>query len=115
MNDMAKVRSTAPLTYEEMEDQRDSLDARLASILASDEDVMPLATVKRLSEGENPVLVWREHRGMSLPELAAAADLSNGDIAALEMGGVEPGLRAMARIAAALRVDIDDLVPWAQD
>jgi DNA-binding XRE family transcriptional regulator len=37
------------------------------------------------------------------------------DLEAIEAGRSDPGLRVMAPIARALRIDLDDLVPPSQD
>jgi DNA-binding XRE family transcriptional regulator len=98
-----------------MEDQRDAVAAMLARVETANEERLPWAMVKRLSAGENPVLVWREHRGMTREALAAASAVPESVIAAVEAGACEPALRPMVALARALRADLDDLVPWAQE
>jgi DNA-binding XRE family transcriptional regulator len=100
---------------EDLEEQVDALVARLARIETANDEFISWDMHKRLSAGESAVKVWREHRGMSPTELAAAAGLSEEQLAALEAGDLEPGLRVVARLAHALRLDIDDLVPAEQD
>ncbi len=108
-------RSNRPAReVEELEDQVDALAARLARIETANDEFIPWDMHKRLSTGESPIKVWREHRGMSAADLAAASGVSAGQLATLEAGTSEPGLRLMARIARALRVDVDDLVPAEQ-
>jgi DNA-binding XRE family transcriptional regulator len=116
MNDQVDYPSNVPpLTYDEMEDQRDTADALLAHVLSLRGENVPVAMVRRMSDGESPVRVWREHRGMTVASLAAAAALGESDLAAVERGTVELGLSVVARIAKALGVEVDELVPWPQD
>lgn len=84
--------------------------------LATGEDEMvPAAIVDRLLAGEHPVRVWRDHRCMSARDLADAALISPSYLSQIETGRREGTLETMARIARALRIDLDDLVRDAED
>jgi DNA-binding XRE family transcriptional regulator len=100
---------------EEMEDQRDALDAMIARLLTLNEETVPWSLVKRISEGEHPIRVWREYRGLPLVDLALQMGVNEAQLLDFEEGRAEPGLQLAARIARALRVDLDDLVPASQD
>ena len=100
---------------EEQEDELDAVLARLARVEQANEETVPFEVVRRLSDGEVPVTVWREHRGLSQMELAAAASVPRGVLEAVEGGKEDVPLRTMYAIARALRIDLDDLVPWPQD
>ena len=65
---------------------------------------------RRLLDGESPVKVWREKRGLSQRELAAAAGVGAGYLAEIETGRKPGSVRALARLARALRVQMEDLV-----
>jgi len=52
----------------------------------------------------------REKRGLSQEELAAAAHISRGYLARLEIGRHDPTVGTLERIARALRVKIGDLL-----
>ncbi len=69
--------------------------------------------VVRLMDGEAPVRVFRNERGLSAEQLAAAAGLAVADLLAIEAGGT---LEDSARdhLAAALSVTPDMLTPWSQ-
>ncbi|MBV9811391.1 MAG: helix-turn-helix transcriptional regulator [Acetobacteraceae bacterium] len=112
---MSGSSNSVALELEQMEDLRDAAEARLAIIDSLGEEAVPMAMVKRLSEGQNPVVVWREHRDLERDELADLAKIPVSDLAEIEVGGGDPGIRVMARIAAALRVELEDLLPWPQD
>ena len=99
---------------EEMEDQRDALGAMLARIRAANQESLPWALAKRLSAGEPPLRVWREHRGLDLATLSAQSSVAPAIITAIEQGA-EPGLRDAAALARTLGLDAEDLLPWRQD
>ena len=100
---------------EHLEYENDVLAARLAAYETANQEYVPGEMIRRMSDGESPTRVWREHRGLEAANLARSAGLTEQDLARLEAGAWEPGLRAMSRIARVLRVDVDDLVPWPQD
>lgn len=74
------------------------------------DELVPGEVVDRLLAGENPVKVWREHRGLTQAGLADQADLSQSYVAMIERGERTGRIDALRKIAAALRVDLDDLV-----
>ncbi|MCM2292758.1 helix-turn-helix domain-containing protein [Allorhizobium sp. BGMRC 0089] len=98
--------------YEQLIDQADIARAdRIAANLASGrEERVPAEVVQALISGENPVRVWRNHRGITARQLAEAAGLSAPYISEIESGKKEGSLSAMKSIAEALMVDLDDLV-----
>ena len=65
---------------------------------------------RRLLDGESPVKVWREKRGRSQRDLATAAGVSTGYLAEIETGRKPGSVAALARLAGALEVQIEDLV-----
>ncbi len=65
---------------------------------------------RRLLDGESPVKVWREKRGRSQRELAAAASVSAGYLAEIETARKPGSAAALARLAKALHVQIEDLI-----
>jgi len=65
---------------------------------------------RRLLEGESPVKVWREKRGHSQRELATAAGVSAGYLAEIETGRKPGSAAALAKLAQALQVQVEDLI-----
>ena len=65
---------------------------------------------RRLLDGESPVKVWREKRGRSQRELAAAAGVGAGYLAEIETGRKPGSVLALARLARALQVQMEDLI-----
>jgi predicted transcriptional regulator len=86
------------------------IDRFRAKLAAGEEELVPSAVVKRLLAGDNPVRVWREHRGLKAGELAGKSNLSQAYISQIEAGKREGSLGAMKAIAEALEITIDDLV-----
>lgn len=75
------------------------------------EEYVPHEIVKRLVEGEPALKVWREFRGLTQVELARMVGLSKMTISAIETGKRDTGSRNWRRLAEALSVDLDDLLP----
>ena len=73
-------------------------------------DCLPSELVDRMLAGESPVRIWREHRKTSGKDLAAAAGVAPGYLSEIENGKKPGSLDAMAKIAKALKVSMDDLV-----
>jgi DNA-binding XRE family transcriptional regulator len=87
----------------------DDLKARLVSENAL-VDYLPAELVERLIGGESPVRIWREHRGLSAQALARIAKLTPSYVSEIETGRKPGSLNAMAKIARALGVSLEDLV-----
>jgi hypothetical protein len=81
-----------------------------AALATGEEELIPAEFVNRLIEGESPVRVWREFRGLSAEEVAERVGIELPALAALE--GSEPleASDTLERIAGVLRVDLEDLV-----
>ena len=64
--------------------------------------------INRLLAGESPVLVWREHRGLTGTELAAGTQLTIAMIRDLETGALPLSIELSNRISPTLGVDPTD-------
>jgi DNA-binding Xre family transcriptional regulator len=80
-----------------------------------DQPSIPDAVLGRLLDGESPLRVWREFRGFTLRALATRTGLGASTVSEIETGATEGSVRALRRIAAALDVSIDDLIPARAD
>jgi len=76
-------------------------------------ECLPVESVKRVLAGESPVRVWRQHRGIRQVALALAAGVSTPYLNEIETGKKPGSLDAMARLARALKISLDDLAPSA--
>jgi DNA-binding XRE family transcriptional regulator len=109
---VALSREAYDRLVEAAEDAADSaaiarFEQRLA---AGEEEFVPSAMVDRILAGENLVRVWREHRGLTVSALAEMAGIAQPYLSQIETGKREGTLQTMKKIAAALRVKLDDLV-----
>lgn len=93
---------------EALEDAADVAAMRRALEDPDEEDV-PAAYARRMWEGESPVRVWRELRGMKAADLAMAAKVSRSYLSAIENGTKRGSVDALKRLAASLRVSIEDI------
>jgi DNA-binding XRE family transcriptional regulator len=80
-------------------------------LAAGAEEIVPAAVVKRLDARESPVRVFREWRGMTQGQLAAAIEVDQSFISKIEAGTKHPNAANLGRLARALRVDADLLLP----
>lgn len=100
MHDL-KIRDAeeAELSDEELLDRLESVD----------EEYFPAEVVNRLLAQENPVTVYREYRGMSLAELAKAAEIGENELALMESGSRAMPAWQLTAVAKALRLDYEDI------
>lgn len=78
---------------------------------AANEERFPDEVVDRLLAGENPIRVFRQHRGLTQVELARLVDTNPVYLSQIErMKGRRGSLDLNRRLARALGVDIEDLV-----
>ena len=99
--------------YERMVDAADELqDIRAYDrAKAKPQEFVPAAMVDRLIAGENPLKVWREHRGLTQQALAERVRISTPYLSQLENGQREPSVGVLRALAAALGVDLEDVSP----
>ncbi|MBF0623871.1 MAG: helix-turn-helix transcriptional regulator [Magnetococcales bacterium] len=84
---------------------------RIRELLASgEEELMPAAFADRILDGESPLRVWREFRGLTLQTLADRVGVSKGYLSEIENGLKDGSVRVMKRVAEALGVTLDDIV-----
>ena len=74
-------------------------------------EVFPISVADRLLAGENPVKVYREHRGTTRRRLAEAAGINAIYLSQIEGGRRTGSARTLAALAAALGVAVDALIP----
>jgi DNA-binding Xre family transcriptional regulator len=87
-----------------------AVDAYRKKLAAGEEEAIPEEFANRLIDGENPVRVYRELRGLSARELAEKTGISAAFLSEIENGKKEGGVSTLKKIAQALGVIIDDLV-----
>ena len=100
----------ALLEKAEMLDDVAAYDRARAALAAGDDELVPAVVANAILDGESPVRVWRQHRGMSQVRLAEATGISQAYLAQIETGKREGTLTLYRSLADALGIDLDDLV-----
>ncbi len=98
-------------TADEVADVKASSNA----LLGDPTELIPAEVVHRIADGEIPVRVWRQHRGLKGVELARAAGISPAYLSEIETGKKDGTFRTMTAIAHCLTVPLDDLAPMMDD
>lgn len=78
--------------------------------MARDEESIPAEFVKRMIEGESPVRVFRELRGLTQAQLGERSGVNRVQIADIEAGRKTGSVDTVRKLAVALSVTIDDLI-----
>lgn len=98
---------------EDLEDIRD-FDEALRELEEGRDELIPEEVAQRLLSGEeHPLRIWREHRGMTQEALAERAGVGKSYLSQIEAGKKAGSARVLRALAAALRVDVDDLIAGA--
>lgn len=92
-----------------LEDVRD-FDAINAAIGRGEEELIPSEVVDAMLDGENPIKVWREYRGLTQQQLANVAGISKPYLSQIETGKRTGTTEILSAIAKALDVSLDELV-----
>lgn len=111
---LARAEYDALVEMAEMLEDVAAYDEAKRRIAEGDDLRVPSEFVDRLIDGESPVRVWRDFRGMTSKELAKAIGVSAGYLSEIETGKKEGSISVFRSIAKTLRVDIDDLF-WGED
>lgn len=98
----------------EMLEDLASYDEFKRKLAAGEEEFIPSEFVDRMIDGESPIRVWRDFRGLSAKDLAAAAGISAAYLSEIETGKKDGSIAALKSIATALKLDLDDLY-WRRD
>jgi DNA-binding XRE family transcriptional regulator len=92
-----------------LEDIRD-FDRISAAIENGREELIPAEVVYAILDGENPIKVWREYRGLTQQQLADAAGISKPYLSQIETGKRTGATEILSAIAKALDVSLDEVV-----
>ena len=94
---------------EMLQDVRDYDEVKLA-LANGEEELIPSEVTYALLDGENPIRVWREYRGLTQQQVAAEAGISKPYLSQLESGQRKGTTEVLAAVAKALNVSLDDVV-----
>jgi DNA-binding XRE family transcriptional regulator len=87
----------------------------MAYLRTRDQPAIPDEVLGRLLAGDRPLRAWREARGFTLRGLAAQTGVAASTLSEIETGVTDGSLRTLRRIAVALDVAVDDLLPSSED
>ncbi len=92
-----------------------AFDTARKTLAAGEEELIPAEVVDRLLDGDNPVRVWREYRGLSAVDLAKACGVTAAAISQIESGKRKSSVGLLKKIARTLDVDLDTLTATEDD
>jgi DNA-binding XRE family transcriptional regulator len=96
---------------DEYEDLIDSIAAeKIMARVRAGEETWPAELVYELWETDSRIRTYRNYRKLSVSDLAAAAGISQPYLSEIESGKKTGSVDVLKRIAAALKVDLDDIV-----
>lgn len=78
--------------------------------IAQGEELIPAEVTFALIDGENPIRVWRQHRELTLQNLADQVGISKPYLSQLESGKRSGSAEVLRQIAEVLDISLDDLV-----
>jgi mRNA interferase RelE/StbE len=85
-------------------------DRAMSELAVGDEEAVPADYARRVIEGESPLRIFRELRGLTQEQLSTASGVNRVQIAEIERRRKTGSVATMKKLAATLRVAIDDLV-----
>lgn len=85
-------------------------DSAKAALERGDEELIPGEVINAILDGENPIKIWREFRGMSQSEAADKAGISVPYLSQLETNKRKGSLDVLTALARVLRVSLEDIV-----
>ena len=101
---LAKSDYDALVERAELAEDIAAVDAYQRKLQTGEEEAIPEEFADRLIDGENPIRVYRELRGMSARELAEKTGISAAFLSEIENGKKEGGVATLKKIAQVLRV-----------
>ena len=95
-----------------LEQRRDeaAIEKFYADLEAGKEELVPKEVVNRILDGEHPLKVWRDHRGLTLQALAAQIGVTRSYLSQIESRKKKGSMETVRKLAEALGVEIEDLV-----
>jgi DNA-binding XRE family transcriptional regulator len=74
------------------------------------EETIPSEVVYAILEGDNPIRVWRQYRGLTQAQLAQVAEISTPYLSQIESGKRTGTPEVLSAIAKALGLALDDIL-----
>jgi DNA-binding XRE family transcriptional regulator len=86
-----------------------SYDRANAALAAGADELIPSDYANRLLDGENPLRVYRDFRGLTQAMLAERAGVNRVTVAEIETGRKQGSIATLRALAGALDVTLDNL------
>jgi DNA-binding XRE family transcriptional regulator len=99
---------------EMLQDIRDYDTVKMA-IERGEQEVIPSEITYAILDGENPIKVWREYRGLTQQQLAEVIGISTPYLSQIEKNRRTGTKEVWVAIAKALKVTLDDIVIQAEE
>ncbi|MCB9943466.1 MAG: helix-turn-helix transcriptional regulator [Geminicoccaceae bacterium] len=112
MNEMVTItREEYDRLHAAAEDLADlrAYDRAKDALAAGEDELIPESYANRLLDGESPLRVYRDLRGMTQAVLAKQASVNRVTVAEIETGRKRGSIATLRRLATALDVSLDDL------
>src|SRR5216683_3338551 len=95
------------------EDARDAKTLRrsIARAKSGEEEIFTSAEVDAFLAAKTPLAFFRKKRGMSQDDLAKRTGITQGYLSEIEIGRKSGDVRTLRKLADALKVSLDSLVP----
>ena len=109
MNEMVTIRKSE---YDRLKAAAEDLADIIAfdKAMADGGESIPAAYVERMIEGESPVRVYRDLRGLTQAQLSGLSGVNRVQIADIEARRKTGSVETVKKLAEALSVSVDDLI-----
>ena len=84
-------------------------DRAKAALKAGEDELIPAGYVNRLLNGDSPLRVYRDLRGLTQAALAERSGVNRVTVAEIETGRKQGSVATLRKLADALGVAVDDL------
>lgn len=87
-----------------------AFDRAVARLARGEDEAVPAQFANRIIDGESPLRVYREYRGLTQAALSEASGVNRVQIADMEAGRKSGSVTTVRKLAAALKVTVEDLI-----
>jgi DNA-binding XRE family transcriptional regulator len=87
-----------------------AFDRAIARLASGEDELIPARYANRIIDGESPLRVYRDYRGLTQSALAERAAVNRVQIAEIEAGRKSGSIDTIKKLAEALGVAVDDLI-----
>ena len=91
-----------------LEDIKD-FDSISAAIERGDEELIPAEVVNAILDGQNPIKIWREYRGLTQQQVADAIQISKPYLSQIETGKRTGTTNVLSAIAEVLNISLEQI------